>query len=136
MFEGAQSVIAVSVDGFAQISLESFKASSIITLQQWGRVEGTLQINHHAGSNETVVLQPVMRPYQIRPKSTNEVEVSHAYARNSLMLNSMLSGQKRTSTGTTPYLSSRPIQSPWLAPSARAIILRSIALGHHRCKSR
>ncbi len=72
MHEGGQSLVAASEEGFAQVSLDAFKASPQIILQQWGRVEGTLQINHHPGSNETVVIQPVRQPFQVSQKnSTN-----------------------------------------------------------------
>jgi beta-lactamase regulating signal transducer with metallopeptidase domain len=79
MFEGAHSIIAINEEGFAQMSLEAFKASPRLSLQKWGRVEGTLQINHHPGSNETVVLQAAMQPIQMSAKTgTNETVVSKA----------------------------------------------------------
>ena len=60
MFEGAQSIIALNLDGYAQVSLEQLKQSPQVTLQKWGRIEGTLRINHRPGSNEWVNLSPSM----------------------------------------------------------------------------
>jgi beta-lactamase regulating signal transducer with metallopeptidase domain len=56
MCENARSLIAAGDDGYAQIPLDQFKKSSRITLQKWGRIEGTLRISHHLGTNETVLL--------------------------------------------------------------------------------
>ena len=56
LYEGAESVIALNVQGFAQVSLDQLKASPRITLQKWGRIEGTLRVNHHPGTNEVVGL--------------------------------------------------------------------------------
>jgi beta-lactamase regulating signal transducer with metallopeptidase domain len=81
LYEGAQSVIALNEEGFAQMSLDAFKASPQIILQQWGRVEGTFQINHHPGSNEIVTLQSEMRPLQTSRKTgTNETVISNSDA--------------------------------------------------------
>jgi len=79
MYEGATSVVAINEEGFAQVSLEQLKASPKITLQKWGRVEGTLQINHHPASNEMVVISAPTRPIEIRRQiGTNETIVSQA----------------------------------------------------------
>ena len=56
MYEGAQSVIALNETGYAQVSLEQLKQSRQITLQKWGRIEGTLRVGHHLGTNEVVAL--------------------------------------------------------------------------------
>ena len=74
MFEKAESVVALNEEGFAQVSLEQLKALPQITLQKWGRIEGTLRVGHRAGTNEQVVLsQPSMLAYGIRhvPGQTN-----------------------------------------------------------------
>jgi bla regulator protein BlaR1 len=79
MFEGAQSVIAVSEQGIAIASIDAFKASPTLTLQQWGRVEGTLQINHHPASNEKLSISQPPQVYQYNAKNgTNEVAAMNA----------------------------------------------------------
>lgn len=79
MFEKAVSLIALNEQGIATASIEAFKASPQLTLQQWGRVEGTLEINHHPGSNETVVLQRPPWSFEFNPKNgTNKTDVASA----------------------------------------------------------
>jgi hypothetical protein len=56
MYEGAKSVVALNEEGFAQVSIEQLKVLPQITLQKWGRIEGTLRVGHHAGTNEQIVL--------------------------------------------------------------------------------
>jgi hypothetical protein len=56
MYEGAKSVIALNEEGYAQVSLEQLKSSLQITLQKWGRIEGTLRVGRHVGTNEQVVV--------------------------------------------------------------------------------
>lgn len=56
MYEGAQSVIALNEEGYAQVSLQQLKASPRVTLQKWGRIEGMLRVGRHLGTNEQVVL--------------------------------------------------------------------------------
>ena len=60
LYEQAQSVIALNEEGYAQVSLEQLKASSQIQLQKWGRIEGTLRVGHHLGTNETVGVSGAM----------------------------------------------------------------------------
>lgn len=69
LYEKASSVVAVNEEGFARVWLEELKASRQIKLQKWGRVEGTLEINHHPGSNEMVSLQALAPPFQIVSQS-------------------------------------------------------------------
>lgn len=56
LYEKAVSVVAISEDGYAQVLLDDLKASPQIHLQKWGRIEGTLRVGHHLGTNETVNL--------------------------------------------------------------------------------
>lgn len=56
MYEGAQSVVALNEEGYVQVSLEQLKQSPQITLQKWGRIEGTLRVGHHWATNEVVAL--------------------------------------------------------------------------------
>lgn len=56
MCENARAVIAVGEAGYAQVSLDQFKASPQITLQKWGRIEGTLCVGHHVGSNNVITI--------------------------------------------------------------------------------
>ncbi|MGA9779713.1 MAG: M56 family metallopeptidase [Verrucomicrobiia bacterium] len=60
LYEKAIAVVAVNEEGFAQVSLDEFKNSPQIQLQIFGRVDGTLRIGHHAGTNETVDLSPAV----------------------------------------------------------------------------
>jgi hypothetical protein len=48
------AVVAVNEDGFAQVSLDELKSSPQIHLQKFGRIEGTLRVGRHLGTNETV----------------------------------------------------------------------------------
>ena len=54
--EQVRSVIAVSPEGYAQVSLAALKQSPRITLGKWGRIEGTLRVGRHPGTNEFVSL--------------------------------------------------------------------------------
>ena len=54
LFEKAVAVVAVNEDGFAQVSLGELKASPQIRLEKFGRIEGTLRVGHHLGTNEFV----------------------------------------------------------------------------------
>jgi len=56
MYVNAQTVIVVHDQGFAQVPVAELKRSPNITLQPWGKVEGTLRLGHHAAANEMVVL--------------------------------------------------------------------------------
>ncbi|MGD0815574.1 MAG: hypothetical protein ABSA83_18430 [Verrucomicrobiota bacterium] len=56
MYERAASVIALNEEGYAQVSLGQLKASPQIRLQKWGRIEGTLRLGHHPGTNQQVAL--------------------------------------------------------------------------------
>ena len=81
MYEGAQSVVALNEEGFARVSLEQLKASPRITLEKWGRIEGTLRVGRHLGTNEQVTVYPAM-PSGPRMRGrktseqTNEVEIT------------------------------------------------------------
>lgn len=56
MYKKAQSVIALNEEGFARVSLDQLKATPQIRLQKWGRIEGTLRLGHHPGTNEVVLV--------------------------------------------------------------------------------
>jgi hypothetical protein len=75
MYVEAQTVIALHDKGFAQVPVADLKRSAQITLQPWGKVEGTLRRGHHAATNEIIVLSEAqIRPKQIRsstPGGTN-----------------------------------------------------------------
>ena len=92
LYEKAQSVIALNEEGFAQVSLEQLKISPPIKLQKWGRIEGTLEIRHHPGTNEQVVLSvPPSRWSKMRVQKmgqgTNHLETTNASA---MMLNPVM----------------------------------------------
>ena len=57
MYEKAEFLLAVNSEGFLRTSLESLKASPRITLQQWGSVEGTLEINGQIATNQLLSLR-------------------------------------------------------------------------------
>ncbi len=50
-----QGVIAVSEQGFAKVSMAELAANGRITLQPWGRIEGSLTLDSQPIANETVV---------------------------------------------------------------------------------
>jgi beta-lactamase regulating signal transducer with metallopeptidase domain/uncharacterized GH25 family protein len=56
MCQGAETVIAVSEDGFARVTIDALKHSSQIKLQPWGRIEGTLRLGRHWGTNQIIML--------------------------------------------------------------------------------
>ena len=82
LFEKAVAVAAVSEDGFAQVSLEELKKTPQIQLEKFGRVEGTLRIGHHLGTNETVDLSPATLRWVEqtihRTGSTNVIEITNS----------------------------------------------------------
>jgi hypothetical protein len=83
MYEGAKSVIALNEEGYAQVSLEQLKASPQITLQKWGRIEGTLRVGRHPGTNEQVVVStplPRWSKTSIRKagQQTNGLEITNS----------------------------------------------------------
>lgn len=63
MYEGAQSVIAVSDDGFARVALSDLKQSPQVHLQAWGKIEGELRVGRHAATNVVVSLSDQQRSY-------------------------------------------------------------------------
>ena len=50
-----QDLIAIHGEGFAQLSLAAFEAAGSITLQPWGRVEGSLVLDSQPVSGERIV---------------------------------------------------------------------------------
>jgi peroxiredoxin len=48
------SIVVLHDKGYAEVSSEKLTASSVVTLQPWGRVEGKLLIGKEPGENETV----------------------------------------------------------------------------------
>lgn len=59
--DDATAVIALSPDGYAEVSLEGAKSGKI-QLQKWGRVEGTLKIGQRLGTNERLFLSEIDFP--------------------------------------------------------------------------
>ncbi len=83
MYEGARSVVALNEEGYAQVSLEQLKVSPQITLQKWGRIEGTLRVGHRAGTNEQIVLdapQPrwIKKMIHKTGQQTNDVVITNS----------------------------------------------------------
>ena len=82
LFERAVAVAAVSEDGFARVSLEELRKSPQIQLEKFGRVEGTLRVGYHPGTNETVDLSPAMPRWSKttfhRTGSTNAIEITNS----------------------------------------------------------
>ncbi len=58
LYEAVQAVIAFSPEGIARVSLADLQASPKIQLQKWGRIDGTLLVGSHPGSNETISIGP------------------------------------------------------------------------------
>jgi uncharacterized GH25 family protein len=82
-YEKAVSVVALNEEGYAQVSLEQLKASPQITLQKWGRIEGTLRVGHRAGTNEQIVLdapQPrwIKKMIHKTGQQTNDVVITNS----------------------------------------------------------
>ena len=63
VYEGAQSVIVVSDEGFAQVSLDDLKQSPQVHLQAWGKIEGELRVGRHPATNIVVSLSNQQRNY-------------------------------------------------------------------------
>jgi hypothetical protein len=82
LYQKAIAVVAVSDEGFAQVSLEEFKASPRIQLEKFGRIEGTLRVGRHPGTNETVNVSPDFprwnRMSVRRPGDTNAISATNA----------------------------------------------------------
>jgi beta-lactamase regulating signal transducer with metallopeptidase domain/uncharacterized GH25 family protein len=67
MYVDAKSVVALNDDGYAQVSLADLKRHPQITLQPWGRIEGTVRLGRHFLTNALVVLsQPPRMPGSVR----------------------------------------------------------------------
>ena len=60
LYEAVQSVIVFSTEGIARVSLADLQASPKIQLQKWGRIEGTLMLGSHPGSNENLSVGPAV----------------------------------------------------------------------------
>lgn len=56
MYQEAESVLAVSDDGFAHISVASLKQSPHVVLQPWAKIEGTFRIGRHPGADQLISL--------------------------------------------------------------------------------
>ena len=50
-----QAIIAIHDQGYAEIALADFEATARITLQPWGRVEGSFVLDSQLVANETIV---------------------------------------------------------------------------------
>ena len=50
-----QGLIVIHDQGYAELSLAAFEASGSITLQPWGRVEGSLVLDSQPAANERIV---------------------------------------------------------------------------------
>jgi peroxiredoxin len=73
----AYAVVVADDLGFAQVRVEELKTSPEVRLQPWARVEGTLRIGSHPGSNETVRLASAFTPFANYPRSLPPCLVSN-----------------------------------------------------------
>jgi len=71
LYEKAVAVVAVNEEGFAQVSLAEFNKSPRLQLQKFGRVEGTLRVGRHLGTNEIVDLSPGVPRWTRNSAKTN-----------------------------------------------------------------
>jgi len=55
---GAQSVVARSAEGYAQVPVAEVRQTHQITLQPWGRIEGILHVGHALGTNQIMQFRP------------------------------------------------------------------------------
>jgi hypothetical protein len=82
MCEGLKSVVAVSMEGVAQVRLEEVQASSKIQLQPWGEIHGTFKLGNKPAvgrnlklMNETLPLQLLVSAGRaIPPSGSSELE--------------------------------------------------------------
>jgi hypothetical protein len=66
----AKAIIAVDEDGYANIPLDKFKAQGVlpqIALEAWGRIEGTVRVGRHPGTNELVTIESDHAPGPLGP---------------------------------------------------------------------
>ncbi|MGH7942759.1 MAG: hypothetical protein ACREFR_17000, partial [Limisphaerales bacterium] len=54
MYKGADTVIAVSDDGFARVAVGALKQSPRVVLQPWAKIEGTLREGPRPGTNQMI----------------------------------------------------------------------------------
>ncbi len=55
--EGTTGLVVVHERGFAHVPLAKFEATPEITLEAWGRIEGTLHIGRRLGTNAQVIVE-------------------------------------------------------------------------------
>jgi hypothetical protein len=55
--EGTTGLVVVHEQGFAHVPLASLEAAPEITLEPWGRIEGTLHIGRRLGTNAQVIVE-------------------------------------------------------------------------------
>ncbi len=67
LYEKAIQIIATGTEGFAQVPIDQLKTSPQITLQKWGRIEGTFEVHGRPGTNEFLSLNNVYNPEQRLP---------------------------------------------------------------------
>ena len=54
--QGATAVVVVHPNGYAHYQVSSLAISNRVVLEPWGRITGVLELNHHPGTNEGLVL--------------------------------------------------------------------------------
>jgi RNA polymerase sigma factor (sigma-70 family) len=58
--------------GFAYVTREDFRTIAAIVVQPWGRIEGTLRIGSHPGTNETIVAATTRSGYQTKAQTDDQ----------------------------------------------------------------
>ncbi len=65
------ALVAIHDEGYAEVTAEELEKSSTITLQPWGKLEGTLRIGNKPGANENIAVSYFSDP----PYDPNEPQV-------------------------------------------------------------
>lgn len=58
--------------GFAYLTREQFQTAAAIIVQPWGRIEGTLRIGRHPGTNQTIVAVTATSGYQTKAQTDDQ----------------------------------------------------------------
>jgi hypothetical protein len=95
----AQQVIATHEKGYAAVKVEELTSSETVTLQPWGRVEGTLRIGSKIGADQAVRLRTLVDAD--RPPRLNAVLSVQTDAEGKFVFQTIPAGEYRISWAQT-----------------------------------
>jgi hypothetical protein len=75
----AYKIVIVCEDGFAQLDQAKLDESNVITLQGWGKIEGTLTMDDKPAADEKINVQPQSPQINL---NNNEPRIDHQYYTN------------------------------------------------------